>query len=320
MTPANVSITTQGKKPLFSFGVITDIQYADIPDGESFLGIPRFYHHSVLVLRRAIKTWNDHNALSFALNFGDIVDGKCPKSQSLPTVKRMVNEFDQFDGPVHHMIGNHCLYNLPRATLVKLLKIPAPSDTAYYHFSPRPGFRIVVLDGYDVSALGRPFDHPLTMVAWKLLEEKNPNSDKNSPEGLTGLARRFLMFNGGVSGEQLTWLDKVLGKSTRDGEKVVVCCHVPLHPGCSSPEALLWNYDDVLEVIHRHGCVKVCIAGHDHSGGHCVDSGGVHHRVLEAALECPPGADAFGHVDVYHDRIEILGVDRMASMELVFRP
>lgn len=26
---------------LFSFGVITDVQYADIPDGHSFLGVPR---------------------------------------------------------------------------------------------------------------------------------------------------------------------------------------------------------------------------------------------------------------------------------------
>ena len=28
---------------LFSFGVISDIQYANIPDGFSFSGIPRYY-------------------------------------------------------------------------------------------------------------------------------------------------------------------------------------------------------------------------------------------------------------------------------------
>ena len=28
---------------LFSFGVISDIQYANIPDGFSFKGVPRFY-------------------------------------------------------------------------------------------------------------------------------------------------------------------------------------------------------------------------------------------------------------------------------------
>ena len=28
---------------LFSFGVISDIQYGNIPDGFSFKGVPRFY-------------------------------------------------------------------------------------------------------------------------------------------------------------------------------------------------------------------------------------------------------------------------------------
>jgi hypothetical protein len=31
----------QQQAPIFSFGVITDVQYADIPDGHSFHGVPR---------------------------------------------------------------------------------------------------------------------------------------------------------------------------------------------------------------------------------------------------------------------------------------
>lgn len=30
-------------RPLFSFGCVSDVQYADIPDGCSFHGVPRFY-------------------------------------------------------------------------------------------------------------------------------------------------------------------------------------------------------------------------------------------------------------------------------------
>ncbi|KAF5182861.1 Manganese-dependent ADP-ribose/CDP-alcohol diphosphatase [Thalictrum thalictroides] len=319
MAITNGLVKAQGKQPLFSFGVISDVQYADIPDGRSFLGVPRYYRHSIQVLQRAVKGWNDHQRLKFAVNFGDIVDGFCPKQESLNAVEKIVTNFETSNCPVYHMIGNHCLYNLPRKKLLPLLKMPTLNGQAYYEFSPTPEYRFVVLDGYDISAIGWPIDHPKTMEALKVLQEKNPNSDKNSPEGLVGLERRFLMFNGAVGREQLEWLDQILKDSTELRQKVVVCCHMPLDPGAATYEALCWNYDEVMEVLHRYNCVKVCIAGHDHKGGHSIDSHGIHHRVLEAALECPPGSNAFGFVDAYDDKLSLSGVDRMASTEMIFR-
>ncbi|KAJ7956156.1 Manganese-dependent ADP-ribose/CDP-alcohol diphosphatase [Quillaja saponaria] len=320
MASANGMLIAQGKQPLFSFGLISDVQYADIPDARSFLGVPRYYQHSILVLERAVQRWNDHQKLRFAINLGDIVDGYCPKNQSLNTVKKVVDVFQKFRGPIYHMIGNHCLYNLPRSKLLPLLTIQSPDGHAYYNFSPVPEFRFVVLDAYDISAIGWPRDHPSTLEALKFLQEKNPNQDKNSPEGLVGLERRFLMFNGGVGKQQMEWLDKVLHEAAKLKQKVVVCCHLPLDPGASRKEGLLWNYDEVMDVIHRYNCVKVCLAGHDHKGGYSVDSHGVHHRVLEAALECPPGTDAYGYVDVYDDRVSLLGTDRMDSTDMYFNP
>lgn len=305
------------KKPLFSFGVITDVQFADIPDGHSFLGVPRFYRHSIRVLQRAVVRWNNLKTLKFAINFGDIIDGFCPKDQSLTSVQSVLEEFKNFDGPVYHMIGNHCLYNLPRDKLISLLKMPSPIGCAYYDFSPTPEYRFIVLDAYDISAIGWPQGHPKTSSAMELLQAKNPNTDKNSPIGMVGLEKRFLMFNGAVGKEQLEWLDSVLKDSTKNNQKVVICCHLPLDPGAATPEALLWNYDEVMDVIHRYKCVKVCFAGHAHKGGYSVDSHGIHHRVLEAALECPPGSDAYGHVDVYEDRLSLSGTDRLASTEMV---
>ncbi|MQM01737.1 hypothetical protein Taro_034508, partial [Colocasia esculenta] len=318
MTCINGLVTSHGKRPLFSFGVISDVQYADIPDGHSFLGVPRYYRHSILVLQRAVKKWNDQKNLKFAVNFGDIVDGFCPKEESLQSVQRVTKELEKFNGPVYHMIGNHCLYNLPRSTLISLLGMPSAEDRAYYDFSPSPEYRIAVLDTYDISAIGWPRDHPNALAARKLLEEKNPNVDKNSPKGLVGLDRRFLMFNGAVGEEQLQWLDGILQDSTKNDQKVIIFCHLPLHPGAATSEALLWNYDEVLDVIHKYKCVKACIAGHDHKGGYSIDSFGVHHRVLEAALECPPGTDAYGHVDVYHDKLSLSGTDRMENTDMVF--
>lgn len=317
MGSANGLVNARGSQPLFSFGVISDVQYADIPDGRSFLGVPRYYRHSLVVLQRAVKKWN-YQRPKFVMNFGDIIDGFCPKDQSLDAVKKLVREFDNFNGPVYHMIGNHCLYNLPREKLLPLLRIHSHDDRAYYDFSPIPEYRFVILDGYDISAIGWPKDHPKTLKALKFLDEKNPNSDKNSPNGLADLERRFLMFNGAVGKEQLEWLDNVLSDATKLNQKVVVCCHLPLDPNASSREALLWNYDEVMEVLHGYSCVKVCLAGHDHKGGHSIDSHGIHHRVFEAALECPPGTDAFGCVDVFDDRLSLSGTDRMKSTEMIF--
>lgn len=310
--------TVDLKKPLFSFGVITDVQYADIPDGHSFMGTPRYYRHSIQVLQRAVANWNALNKLAFSINFGDIIDGFCPKDQSLKALHTVISEFDKFNGPVHHLIGNHCLYNLPRDKLISSLKIPTNGTNAYYDFSPVPDYRFIVLDSYDISALAWPDDHPKRARAEKLLKERNPNENKNSPEGMEGMDTRFLMYNGGVGEEQLQWLDAVLKDCEKKMQKAVVCSHVPLDPVASSPKALLWNYEEVMEIVHRHGCVKVCISGHAHKGGYSVDSHGVHHRVLEAALECPPGADAFGFVDVYSDRLALFGTGVVASSEMVF--
>lgn len=318
MGSASTLASAQGSQPLLSFGVISDVQYADISDGRSFMGVPRYYRHSIVILQRAVQKWNHQGKLKFVINFGDIVDGFCPKDQSLASVKKVVGEFEKFNGPTHHLIGNHCLYNLPRDKLIHLLKIPSLDRHAYYDFSPTPEYRFVILDGYDISAIGWPESHPNTLEALKFLRERNPNTDKNSPVGLKGLERRFLMFNGGIGREQIEWLDDVLQDAIKLKQNVVVCCHLPLDPGAVSQEALLWNYDEVMDVIHKYKCVKVCLAGHNHGGGHSVDAHGIHHRTFEAALECPPGTDAFGYIDAYHNRLSLFGTGRMESTDMYF--
>lgn len=307
------------EKPLFSFGVITDIQYADIDDGKSFLGVPRYYRHALLALQRAVQSWNAKGDLAFAVHFGDIVDGYCPKDQSRTAFESVIAELDTFNGGhVYHMIGNHCLYNLPRRDLNELLDIPTSGEQSYYSFSPNPGFLFVVLDGYDVSALGWPQEHPHTKAAMEILSTRNPNEEKNSPDGLTGVERRFVMFNGGVGDAQLAWLETTLQEASDASQKVVVCCHLPLDPGVAFPSTLLWNYDVVMAVVHKFTCVVACLGGHAHEGGHSVDSHGVHHHVFEAVLECPPGSDAFGYIDVFPDHLSLRGTDRMVSADMFF--
>eukprot|EP00953_Heterococcus_sp_UTEX-ZZ885_P021360 11915-Heterococcus_DN1.PRE.2 len=80
-------------------------------------------------------------------------------------------------------------------------------------------------------------------------------------------------------------------------ERVVVLCHQPLHPGTAGAVCLLWNYAVVLQLLWERprGEVIACFAGHAHRGGYVQDTHGIHHQVLEAALE---RSSSFQSVDV----------------------
>mmetsp|Transcript_43609 Transcript_43609/g.68276 ORF Transcript_43609/g.68276 Transcript_43609/m.68276 type:complete len:185 (-) Transcript_43609:294-848(-) len=145
-------------------------------------------------------------------------------------------------------------------------------------------------------------------------------NNTNSPQGLEGFDRRFVGFNGAVGQNQLKWLEGVLAEAEQADEQVVIFSHNPLHPDCTSPICLLWNYDQVLKLIHRYAPnIAGCFSGHAHAGGFCVDEAGIHHRVLEAVVECPPGTDAFGIVEVYRDRLELRGYGGMKDTSFAFR-
>lgn len=62
-----------------------------------------------------------------------------------------------------------------------------PGDCQAYHFCPAPRFRFVLLDGYELSPLGRDADSPRHRAALRLLREKNHNADLNSPAGTAAL-------------------------------------------------------------------------------------------------------------------------------------
>ena len=66
---------------------------------------------------RAVAAWRQQK-VGCTIHFGDVLDGFHPKAQSLPALKAIVSEFESVGRPHYHMIGNHCLYNLPRPVLV----------------------------------------------------------------------------------------------------------------------------------------------------------------------------------------------------------
>jgi len=276
----------------------------------------RYYRNTLQVLESAIDEWNKH-PLVCIVQMGDLLDGFCHRGAdprvALATVRKTQER--AVCKSWHNVIGNHELYNFDRAELRELLNVHYGGATDYYSFSPYAGWRIVILDAYDISIIGRDKESPEYKEALTILQSNNPNNVLEFVDwiqGLEGTQRRFLPYNGSMSQAQLTWLDRTLADATAANERVIVVSHVPLHLCCCGvrtrtsmphgltrslacsmqPTVLVWNYEEVLRVLHRYHCVAAVLYGHEHKGGRGVDEHGIHHIIFEAPLECPPGETA----------------------------
>lgn len=191
--------------PLFTFGVIADIQYADIDDGYNYLRTHRrYYRSSVQLLRNALDGWSRAAVKpGFILQLGDLIDGfNKPLAASDRALETVLREFGSGSAEVHHVWGNHELYNFSRDRLwgSQLNSAPrgsprGPGGRAYaYHFSPHPGFTVVVVDAYDVAVLGREESGHEYREALGLLRHHNKNEDLNTPPGTKALLIRLHAF------------------------------------------------------------------------------------------------------------------------------
>lgn len=112
--------------PLFSFGVIADVQYADIDDKMNYAHTKwRYYRNAVHLLREAIASWNkETRGVNFVVQLGDLVDGfnlvEKGKSESFAVLKRLMTEFENCHVPVHNVIGNHDVFNFLRKELFEM--------------------------------------------------------------------------------------------------------------------------------------------------------------------------------------------------------
>lgn len=156
-----------------------------------------------------------------------------------------------------------------------------------------------------------------------MLEANNPNDlrgDGDWQAGLLGPRRRWVPFNGALGATQLEWLRGELGAAAECGDRAVILTHVPMQPNSCAPGTLLWNYEEVLEVLHGAGCVVAVFAGHDHDGGYDRDSAGIHHLTFHSPLEVAPPHGCHATVTVHEDRLQVDGAGAQASFTLPFDP
>ena len=346
--------------PLFAFGLIADIQYADLDDAWNFAKTDlRGYRGALACAANAVSDWNGTAAattaatnaaaaatsasaadastststitstsasltstaasttlatpISFVLNLGDIID---QQNESRGTSEKAIESVLRALAPVgvdvHHLVGNHEMYNFSRRRLMELLGLPR---RLYTSFVPHPEWRFVNLNSYDITTIDNVETVASTETAYAFLEKKNPNELRgrgttNWLAGLSGTDRRFVPYNGAIGAEQLEWFRAELRAAKEANQRVVVSSHVPLKPGSCVDTTLLWNYEEVLDIIctEGRGCVVCVFQGHDHSGGYVVDAEGVHFVTMPSPLNAPKEDQrAHARVDVHEDRLVIHG-------------
>eukprot|EP01095_Lingulamoeba_sp_RSL-Kostka_P005931 TRINITY_DN1805_c2_g1_i2.p1 TRINITY_DN1805_c2_g1~~TRINITY_DN1805_c2_g1_i2.p1 ORF type:complete len:264 (-),score=101.07 TRINITY_DN1805_c2_g1_i2:336-1127(-) len=251
-------------KPIFTFGVIADVQYGDFDDAYNFSQTSlRRYRNAFVVFQQGIEEWNKYNnnehnkQLSFIANFGDFIDGKCSSNETQEeSINKLLDEYNNnYNGKNKDLlsaIGNHELYNFSRDELYKKLnfdKFETNDENndnfvpkLYYDYKPKiindenefidvDGWRIIVLNTFEFSTLWKGEDDE---EAFNYLDDNNPNDLKTCVdwlEGVEGVEKRFVPYNGGIKEEQQTWLKNTLEDCKNNNEKAFIFAHSPICPG-----------------------------------------------------------------------------------------
>jgi 3',5'-cyclic AMP phosphodiesterase CpdA len=263
------ALIAAAEQPGFSFAVFTDIQYGDQPDSGK-----REYRRSLGKLRDAVGVLNQRRDLAFAIQLGDLIDSR---AADLDTI---LPAWQSLSVHTYNVAGNHD-FSAPRAELFRRLDL----RNGYYEFT-RPGWRFLVLNGMDLSV--------------------------GSPEGSAMLQRlkdagalNAQDWNGGIGSAQLAWLKERLAKAAASHEHVIAFCHFPILTESSTPAHLLWNHDEVRQVLEASPAVAAWFNGHDHSGGYAIRNG-IHFVTFPGMVESG-AATSYTIVRVFKDRIELAG-------------
>lgn len=274
-------------KPLLSFGLMTDCQYADVPTAGA-----RFYRESPRKLAEAVTALNKHE-LAFSFHIGDFIDRDFKSFDDLNPITAKLKS------TLFHALGNHD-FNVPDDLKAK---VPAALGlkNGYYSFV-QGGFRFIVLDTTEVSTYRYPADDARTESARSELKK------------LTATKKPFAQsWNSRASDKQVAWLEAELTAATQKKESALVLGHHPILP---EEVHCTWNRSQLHDLLKKFTCCKAYLNGHNHAGGYAqVD--GVHYLTLDGMLNTME--NAFAHADLYPSHLQIHGSGRQESHTLKFR-
>lgn len=280
------NISAQDNDPIIRFGLIADIQYCNCD-----VAGQRFYRNSLPKLEKCVIDLN-HQQVDFTINLGDLID-KTPNDLDSVLIR-----LKRLDKKVYNTTGNHDYNGITdNKALYKKLGMP----NTYYSFKKK-NWRFIILNTNEVASYSNTkntrFDAELTQM-----QENGKEKNRNN----------IAEWNGGISSEQMQWLDKTLAKSQKNGEKVIICSHHPLYPEMGLTAL---NDREILQTIEKYTCVKVLLAGHHHTGTFAYYKD-IPSITAEGMVETE-NENAYGIIEIYPNRILLRGKGRMTSREISY--
>jgi predicted phosphodiesterase len=274
------------KKPLFSFGVFADAQYADVEDGYD-----RFYRSSENRLREAYEVFKS-DSVDFVANLGDLID------RDFGSFMPVMDIINSSGVKTFHLTGNHD-YSVDNR-YKKKIPVLKENQKGYYSFSHK-GFRFIFLNGNEISTYASA-NRNEAKKAEALLKQMSDSGKMNAVE-----------WNGGMSSRQIEWLRDQLDQSVTTVEKVFILCHFPVFP---DNKHNLLNYNDLLSLLDNYNNIIAWLSGHNHEGNY-GNFNLIHFYTFRGMVETP-NSNSFAVVEVYNNRIWIRGSGREKNMILAY--
>lgn len=277
----------QSQKPIFSFGIVSDVQYSDY----EHIGT-RFYRSSPEKLREAMTCFKS-DSVSFVFNLGDMID------RDFGSYKTVLDIIDSSELKVYHIVGNHDYSVDPQYK--RKLPVLTPSKRGYYSFAYN-NFRFICLNGNELS-IYISNNKAEIKEAEVYLKDMREKGEINAVD-----------WNGGFSKKQLKWLKEQLDYASATGEKVLLICHFPIAP--DNVHNLL-NYKEVLALLENYQNIIGWFNGHNHAGNY-INLNMMHSVTFKGMVETE-SYNSFATIDVYTNKLEIRGNGREKSQVLEYR-
>lgn len=263
-------------KPI-KVGIIADCQYCDCD-----IKWNRYYKKSPNRLKEAVLELNKYD-LSYTIHLGDFIDKDFKSFDSIsPT-------WDMLKSKSYHVLGNHDFevadslkYEIPEKLGIK---------DRYYSFEIE-NWKFIVLDGTDLSTYGSEIN--------KIEEAKKMLSSKENDS-----LPYAMFYNGGLSSEQMKWVEQELEIAKSNNQFVGFYCHFPANP---IDNHNFWNVQEFLELIENYSNVKVFMNGHNHAGNYTYKNG-VHFITFKGMVDTE-NETAFARLKITNDSLFINGYGR----------
>jgi calcineurin-like phosphoesterase family protein len=273
---------TPTQQPL-KVAMVADCQYCDCDYSERW---DNDYRAGKTRLIAAIDTLNKEG-IDLGFHLGDLIDRDMRSYATLFPILKSAGF------PFHHVLGNHDFKVAPEH---KSSVLPMLNLRNGYYSMVRNNYRFIVLDGTEVSNY-RYADSSRAAQADKIMELY---AKDNRPQAKP--------WNGGMSNQQLNWLQQQLDSCTTLKQNAIIMCHFPVSP---AGDANLWNDKEVVDLISKYDVVKLFINGHHHPGNY-TETNGIPFVTMHALVSTQQ-TTSFGYLNLFDRKIELIGFGRELS-------